>query len=415
MKRKLVAILAASLVSAMVLSGCGSSSVNGDVTVMTVDGTEISMGEFQSALRYEQASQYDSYQSMVQMYAGQGMAMNGSALWESDLPDDTDTDDDTSPVWDTGICQKTYGDNLVNQIATVLASYETVAKHADEYDVSLSEEEQAAIADTAKTFCKESDAETLSLNGITEETVTKYLTAWTLYQKVQDAYLAQAEVTVTDEEAESMTVSYVRFTTSDDYPKEEDVKAEAEKFLKSCQDMDDVSSVDFSTLLDDYPNAAANSESMAVNDEEDQYVFSTEDMDGLKALENGQLYGSVLSDGQGAYYVMRMNNRHDADATESYRQQLTEDKKADAFQKQVETWMTDTVTYEKDLLESVDVSDNVVYTGVSEDDNSSDDGVVTETQVDDGTSSDNAESGESTSEDEPSSETDTSQTEGASD
>ena len=44
MKRKVLAVLFATALTAGMLSGCGSKSIDGEKTVATVDGTDIPMG-----------------------------------------------------------------------------------------------------------------------------------------------------------------------------------------------------------------------------------------------------------------------------------------------------------------------------------------------------------------------------------
>lgn len=380
MKRKVVACLCAGCCIAGLLTGCGSG-FSADTTVLTVNDTNVSLDTMLSMLRYQQALEYDSYVEMVAMYSGQGMYVDTSQFWEMDLPE-SDEEADTSSVPDSGMRQETYADNLVNWTATELASYEVIQPYLEDYGVSLSDEEVQKIEEVAKTFCENTDKSVLTENHITEASMTEYLTLYTQYVKFQDAFMNVAEVSVTDEESEMMTLSYISFSVTDE-SSDEDVKKQAEDFLATVRDREDASSVDVTSLITDEANASANTQSLPVNDTEDAYVFSTEDIKALSGLSDGEWYDGVLQDENGACYIVRMDVRQDGDASAEYQESLIQERKQEAFDVQLSKWMTDVVSYETGVLESIEVSDNVVYTGTSEDaeEDVSEDGVVTETQV----------------------------------
>lgn len=380
MKRKVVACLCAGCCIVGLLTGCGSG-FSADTTVLTVNDTNVSLDTMLSMLRYQQALEYDSYVEMAAMYSGQGMYVDTSQFWEMDLPE-SDEEADTSSVPDSGMRQETYADNLVNWTATELASYEVIQPYLEDYGVSLSDEEVQKIEEVAKTFCENTDKSVLTENHITEASMTEYLTLYTQYVKFQEAFMNVAEVSVTDEESEMMTLSYISFSATDELS-DEDVKKQAEDFLATVRDREDASSVDVTSLITDEANASANTQSLPVNDTEDAYVFSTEDIKALSGLSDGEWYDGVLQDENGAYYIVRMDVRQDADASAEYKESLIQERKQEAFDAQLSEWMTDAVSYETGVLESIEVSDNVVYTGTSEDaeEDVSEDGVVTETQV----------------------------------
>lgn len=380
MKRKVVACLCAGCCIAGLLTGCGSG-FSADTTVLTVNDTNVSLDTMLSMLRYQQALEYDSYVEMAAMYSGQGMYVDTSQFWEMDLPE-SDEEADTSSVPDSGMRRETYADNLVNWTATELASYEAVQPYLEDYGVSLSDEEVQKIEEVAKIFCENTDKSVLTENHITEASMTEYLTLYTQYVKFRDAFMNVAEVSVTDEESEMMTLSYVSFSVTDELS-DEDVKKQAEDFLATVRDREDASSVDVTSLITDEVNASANTQSLPVNDTEDAYVFSTEDIKALSGLSDGEWYDGVLQDENGVYYIVRMDVRQDGDDSAEYKESLIQERKQEAFDAQLSKWMTDVVSYETGVLESIEVSDNVVYTGTSEDaeEDVSEDGVVTETQV----------------------------------
>ena len=157
---------------------------------------------------------------------------------------------------------------------------------------------------------------------------------------------------------------------SDD--KKSDVKKSAEDFLKKCQDDADYLK-DMENKAKDVDGASFNSGSMAVNNtEENAYVFTSDQMKKIVETENGAIYGKVVTDSDGNYYVVRMDNNNDKDAAASYSETLKSSKISDAFQKDLKSWKKDVkVTYKSDLLKKIKVTDNVVYTGTKESDSDS--------------------------------------------
>lgn len=365
MLKKIVCGMLAGVLSVSLLTGCGAKSLDGTQTVLSVGDTDISLGTFTSLLRYQQAITYDYYQNMAASYAAYGLSADFSTLWDADLTENNTTTDTEEDGWSSGLTVKTYADQLLDNVATTLASYVVVAQHAEDYGVSLSSDDEDTIAQVAKAFVDESDEKVLSLNGITEESVIECLTWYTLYCRVYDAYEAASDITVSDEEAQSMTVSYLRFTideSSEDYATEDAVKEQAAASLvEVLADTD----MDFTAYAEDYSNVYANTESMAVNSEnEDDYIFSLDDVKTLSALENGSVYTELLNDDSGNYYIIRMDNNHDEEATESYRKTLLSEKILDAFHEQMDAWAEELgVTYDVAVLSKVSVSDNIMYTG----------------------------------------------------
>lgn len=367
--KKIAAIGLAAVMTLGGLTGCSSEQkLDGTQTVVTVGDEKISMGTLMSMLRFQQATTYDYYQSMSQMYASQGYSIDVSNMFDRDVSNDESESSDSKDkdTEKTGLTVKTSGESLVENVATALTSYAVLEQKASDYDVTLTDSDKEAIKKAAKSFVKDSDEKSLANNGITQDDVEKLLTYYTYYTKVYDVYSEKSDVTVTDDETKSMTVSYVQFTVSDD-DKKSDVKKSAEDFLKKCQDDADYLK-DMENKANDVDGASFNSGSMAVNNtEENAYVFTSDQMKKIVETENGAVYGEVVTDSNGNYYVVRMDNNNDKDAAASYGETLKSSKISEAFQKDLKSWKKDAkVTYKTDLLKKIKVTDNVVYTGTKE-------------------------------------------------
>ncbi|HCT90579.1 MAG TPA: hypothetical protein DF613_04225, partial [Lachnospiraceae bacterium] len=77
MKKKYVKAMCGLLTAAVCLTGCGDKALNGSQTVLTVNGTEMSLGTAMFNLRYQQSEMQSYYTAMYSMY---GMEMG--ALWD---------------------------------------------------------------------------------------------------------------------------------------------------------------------------------------------------------------------------------------------------------------------------------------------------------------------------------------------
>ena len=114
------------------VSGCGTTKLNGTDTVVTVGDEKATLSSLMAMVRYQQAVTGDYYDSMYAQYEAQGMQLSMDDRWDSKAEISDEKDADVS-----GMKVKTSGDQLVDSVATTLSSYVVVCQHADEYGVSL--------------------------------------------------------------------------------------------------------------------------------------------------------------------------------------------------------------------------------------------------------------------------------------
>lgn len=360
------------------MTGCRNVVPDGSQIVISVGDEKASLATLQTMIRYQQAVSYDYYMQMAQAF-GQDMSGKRADFWEPVLSEDakqTELENQKkSGVLMPDMNVKSYGDQMIVNTAASLAGYMAVAEQADEYDVSLSKEETTHIKDTAKTFMKNSDKEVLENNDITEQSVVDYLTYYTLQDKVYGVYAAQSEITVSEEEAKSMTISYLSFYVDESNPDcntEEKVKKQAEDYLKSLNGVD-FTQLDFKMAAAEYGNAQGGTESIALNDKEEAYAFTKEEVDTIASLNAGALYGEVVKGKNQNYYVIRMDRPYDEEASAKYQAELRKSRVDTAFAKDLAKWMkNEKTTYDIDVLQQIDVNDNVIYTGIKAEDTQKD-------------------------------------------
>ena len=176
------------------LTGCSSSTGK---TVAKMGDAEITLGEAEFMLRYNQAK--------TQGYLG-ALFGEGSNVFQQDL---------------TGSGQA-YGVTMKESVMNDLKNMILMEDHMSDYNVELTDEEKAAIEETAKGFLAENSKDVLKAMAATEETVTRVLTLYTIQSKMQTAIEADVDTEVSDDEAAQKSIQYVYFTIPETESEAED-------------------------------------------------------------------------------------------------------------------------------------------------------------------------------------------------
>ena len=135
MKKIAKALVVVGLVASMAIGmvGCGSKPVDGSQVVATVGEKEMTLGEANFLLRYQQVQTETYYESML-----------GEGIYEMDL-------------YGTG---STYGADFKADVMRQMQEYYVIEEKAADYGVALTEEDTAAIAEAAKAFVEANEAAT---------------------------------------------------------------------------------------------------------------------------------------------------------------------------------------------------------------------------------------------------------------
>ena len=184
--------------------GCGSKPLDGSQVVATVGEKEVTLGEANFLLRYQQVQTEYYYESLL-----------GTGIYEMDL-------------YGTG---STYGDEFKADVMGQIQEYYVVEQKAADYGVALTDEEKAKITEVATAFLEANDADVKEQMTADQATVERVLTLMTLRSKVAATVKAEADVTITDEEAIQRGFSYISISkgSEDTALTEEEVAAYKEK------------------------------------------------------------------------------------------------------------------------------------------------------------------------------------------
>ena len=169
LRKKLVALAAVATMVMTSLVGCAGSVKDSDV-VATVGDAEITVGVANFYIRYQQMMLENYYSSMV----------SGGDVWEMGLLDE---------------------DSLKENYMESLQELYILKAHMDDYEVSLTEDEQAAIDEAAEAFVEANTDEAKEKISGNKEVVIEVLELMTISEKMHEAIIAKVDTEVSDDEA----------------------------------------------------------------------------------------------------------------------------------------------------------------------------------------------------------------------
>ena len=365
--KKVIRALALTLTGATVLSGCAFIPKSFKVVNINNGEDSISLGYANFVARYNQAL-YDQFYG----------SYYGTSMWTEDL-------------MGTG---NTLEEDIKDQVMEDIEEAYLCAAHAEDYDIALTEDEEAAIEEAATSFMEANSEEALEQVGATQEYVEQFLTYETLQAKVEAQVEESADVSVTDEEAAQKSYSYVYFsttttdsttyTTTDLSDEEKAVYLAQAQAVASADDFeaeaetqgatvstDTYGSEDLSLAEQYQEYQAALEEDEDAADDYDSDVTSYSGMDyavlsALEELSEGEVSSVIEVEGDG-YYVVRLDSSYDEEATEEEKETLLEERKEQAYEDLLEEWEDETdwdvnETYWgwvefSDFFETLDTSD----------------------------------------------------------
>lgn len=351
MNGKIACGILASAILAGSFSGCGK--LDGTQTVATVDGEKVTLGLANYIVRDQQAQMESYYQMMAQSY---GMDMSTMQIWDEKTEDG-----------------KTIGESTKDDAMETIHTLYAMKSHADEYDVTISEEEKSKIDEAAKSFMEANSAETLEKLAVSEGDIVTYLELLTYRQKLHDPMVADVDQEVSEKEANQSTVSVVKFSTAgtekDDEgntieltEEEKKVKKEqAQQLLDKLKASENVAEADMDAMAQEidenlYAYTPSFTTAGSENDTLEQSVINA-----VANLEDGQLVQEVV-EGVDAYYVVRLDKKLDEEATANKKESIISEREQEQYDKLVEDWTKDSkLEVEKNVWKKVEVTDSVSF------------------------------------------------------
>ena len=341
-KRTAVVTLAGVMAAGM-LTGCGSKTLDGTKTVATIDGTDIPLGIVSLYARQQQEQTTAMYLSFM------GSADN---IW--------DTSDDSG---------ETYGEQAVDSSLKAVELMYLLKEKAADYNVEITDDEETAIADAASQFMSDNSDETIKELGVTEDQVKTLLELRTIQQKTHDSIVAEGNITVSDDEANQSSFTYVSISTSgDDITDDEkaEKKEQAQEILDKMKEDPTADMSEVAKEVDDSYSAVQGNFTVKESDDEDEdedsSAYPEEVLTVLRGLTEGEVASDIIETDTG-YYVVRLDKVLDEDATASKRESLKSSKEEDYYTETTDGWLDDADVKEvKKVLKTLKITDSHTFT-----------------------------------------------------
>lgn len=312
MKRIVSAAVVVSM-SVALLAGCGksqTSSTTADAAI-TMDEGSVSMDEAK-LYAYVMKSQYEAYY--------------GSEIWDMEIEEGT-----------------TFGDSMKEMITKELVQMVLLSSKADDYGVSLSDEDKSSVDEYISNFKTNVGEDVMAAEGITEDAIRSVVEKSTLAGYVYQKMMEEEAVELTDEETEDarcIKVQHVLISTTETTKKDSEgnnvdmtdeekeaylaeQKAKAEEVLEKAKNGED-----FKALSDEYTAENAGFEfSFDKNgyDPVNQSSMVEPFYTAAWELEEGQI--SDLVESQYGYHIIKCISLNDEEATAASVEEAKESKK----------------------------------------------------------------------------------------
>ena len=345
MVKRTAVVTLAGVLSAGMLTGCGSKTLDGTKTVATVDGTDIPLGVVSLYAREQQKQTTAMYLSYM------GSADN---IWDQTADEDSD---------------ETYGDQAVKSSLESIEKMYVLKEKAADYDVKLTEDDEAAITETASQFMAANSEETIKELAVTEDQVKTLLELQTIQKKMYDPVVAEGNITVSDDEANQTTFTYVSISTSGDDVTDEDKEKKKEQAQEILDKMKEDPTADMSEVaqgVDESYSAVQGNFTTKESEDEDEdssgEAYPDEVLTVLRGLKDGEVADSIIETDTG-YYVVRLDKINDEDATASKRESLQNSKESTYYTETTDKWLDEADIKEvKKVLKTLKITDKHTFT-----------------------------------------------------
>lgn len=340
MKKRILALGLVLLMSLSLFAGCGkeakSENLDYESVVLTVGENEITLREAYFLLKWQQAQ----YQTM-------GVSQFGEDWYNQDL---------------TG--EGPFIDYIKDSVIAELEEMYILMDNAEKYNMSLTDEDNAKIDEVVSNFLNSNSEEAKAALGVNEEIARKVVTNYTLYAKVYNEIIRDADTAVTSEEAAQKTYSYI-YQPLTDYDEEGnlvDMSVDEQNgyfaLLESVKaDVEDGKT--FDEAAEDYGFSTAEHSFGKQSDD------SFSDINGLADELKVNEVSEVIPV-EGGLFLLHLDTEYDEEATEDARYTIAEEKLMEAFETEYEELKKDVVIELDEELWETATFDNPVVAYIEE-------------------------------------------------
>ena len=315
--KKLLCFTAVLALSVSLFTGCTPKN---ERTLFEYAGQEV---KFQEAHIYARIMQYQTEE--------QYGAYFGDDMWKMQAGTDTSGNAITM--------QESVKDGVINQLKQV----KVLVAHADDYDVKLTKSEKSELEDNVDSLVKtDIGKKVMKDTEADKDAIMNLYREITLANKVMQAIIEDANVTVSDEEAKTATVYKLVFTT-----KKTDSKTGKEKDMSDSEKKGQLKKAQSAlSALKAGEGASSVANKFGVSDAsgEESYTKGKSELgskfeEAASKLGTNDISGIVQTDD--AYVIIKMINPNDTDAMAANKQTLLQEKQQEAYEKVYKKWTKD--------------------------------------------------------------------------
>lgn len=334
-RKKIVIAAAAAALLVIGLAGC--SGPGDDAVVAEVGKEKITFGVANFYARMQQA-QYETY------YAGM-MGTTPEEMWMQASEED-----------------KTYEETTKETILENLENMYILSQHAEEYEISITEEDKKAMEKAVGIFDEDNTLEDKDMVSGYKKNIEEVLKLATIQARMRTAMTADVDTEVSDEEAAQKSMQYVFFsyTSADESGNTVALTEEEKKALQiTAQEFADALGADEAKNIE---AAAANAgiEVQTATFDAESTSPHADLVAAADALENaGDITGPIVTDG--GIYVAKLTSLLDREATDAKKTSIVEERKQEQYNSLMEQWRKDTkIKVHKNVWKKIDFEDQGV-------------------------------------------------------
>lgn len=352
LNKTLTCTMLAAAMAAGTLTGC-SSALDGTKIVATVGDEEVTLGLASYVTRDQQAQMMSYYSMLMSSYGVEG---SGMSIWD-----------------EVGEDGKSVGDSSKDDAMNTINELYVMKAHAADYDVTITEEEEAAIKEAAAAFIEANDAETLKELAVSEADIVTYLELVTYRQKMEEPMVADVDQEVSDDVANQTRVNIVKVSTKGTETDEDgntieltdEEKAEkkelAQKVLDKLKASENPAEADMEALAKEVDESLSYTKPLFTTAGNEEDTLDQAVQEAALKLKDGEVADEVV-EGEDAYYVVRLESMFDEEATESKISLIISERKNDLHDEILEGWVeADKIKVNESVWKKLKVTDSVVF------------------------------------------------------
>lgn len=239
-------------------------------------------------------------------------------------------------IWQTNLSGLTLEENVKDMVLAKIAQVKSMNLLAEEYQVKLSEEEQALVEVAAKEYFTSLNEAEIAGMQITEEEIARMYGEYALAQKVYDYIIRDINPEISDDEARTITVQHILIKTyslngsGERVPFTDESRQEAQGRAREVLQKVKAGE-DFDSLVAAYNEDSKSTYSFGKGEMEDSFETAAFN------LGNGEI--SDLIETKYGFHIIKCVNTFNREETDANKVKIMEQRKKEVFSQQYDSFV----------------------------------------------------------------------------